>query len=630
MSIECLPNGSAIELMTDLSTLRTAWEHVRAAGGVAGADREDAARFALNLDDRLAAISESVREGRYAPLPALAVRIPKNRGDGERELAIPALEDRIVQRALLDTIAPEIDSRFLPCSHGYRQGSSVRKAVRATRRAIESKPWVADCDIHDFFGSVDHERLLEELPDWVDDEELLRLVRAVLAAPVLRGSRIDRPVKGLPLGSPISPLLANVFLHKLDLGLWRPDQTYVRYADDFVVCCSSQRAADDALLAADEILHSIGLSLAAEKSRVVDARSTSFIFLGRLMRRRGGRLANERESPARRTLYLTEVGSRVCKRKGRLIVEKEGTTLLEAPIARVREIHVHGAVQLTTAALTECLLNGIDVVFLTNRGRYLGRLATWQTHGPAIRHAQLQAATDPDAAFRIAKAMIHGKIANQRRLFQRHRGKSRAPELDAIAARLKPLHQAIDAAASLDVLRSVEGQASRCVFEAFPHFLREDFGFTGRRRRPPTDPVNSLLSFAYTLLAQEMASAVETAGLDPTLGFLHQPRPGRPSLALDLIEEFRPIVGDTLAIGLLNRHTIRKEHFYTAGKGAVLLRDEPRKTFLREYEQRLLTLFTYEPTGERLSYRRALLAQARQLARVVQEPGAVYVPVSLG
>ncbi|MFT4035237.1 MAG: CRISPR-associated endonuclease Cas1, partial [Patulibacter sp.] len=188
----------------------------------------------------------------------------------------------------------------------------------------------------------------------------------------------------------------------------------------------------------------------------------------------------------------------------------------------------------------------------------------------------------------------------------------------------------VRAAVSSDQLMGAEGWASRAQYAAFRALLAPEWGFAGRVRRPPTDPVNALISFAAVLLTQEVVAACMQAGLVPEVGVLHAPRPSRPNLALDLMEEFRPILVDGLALSIVRRRLLRPDDFTRDPRtGGVRMSGAAKVTFLREYERRMLSRFTHEPTGQQLSYRRGLAEQARQFARCCHDGTAAYVPVLL-
>jgi CRISPR-associated protein Cas1 len=237
-------------------------------------------------------------------------------------------------------------------------------------------------------------------------------------------------------------------------------------------------------------------------------------------------------------------------------------------------------------------------------------------------------ASSPEYRLDIARRIVAGKITNQRVLLLR-RQRSSGVRLDVSVERLAAARLRAATATSVNELMGVEGAATREYFHAFGSLLPSSFEFSIRRRRPPPDPINSMLSFGYTLLVQELISAVESSGLDSSEGVLHSRKVGRPSLALDLVEEFRSVIVDSLVLRLVNTGAITPESFDypEVSTNVCRLSNDARRTFLREYERRQLTLTTHPGTGRRVSYRVAAGLQARQLAAELQGGKTTFEPM---
>lgn len=326
-----------------------------------------------------------------------------------------------------------------------------------------------------------------------------------------------------------------------------------------------------------------------------------------------------------RSLYLTEQGSTLSRRGERLVVEREGETLADVPAAKVLRVFVFGNVGLTTPAIAYLLREGKEVAFLSSRGRYYGRLISSESKNPMLRRAQLRAADDPTVCLDLSRHVVLGKLGNQRRVLHRRPG----GKASLAAGEITSLIGKAETTSNLAALRGMEGLAARAYFGAFGELL-EKMVFTGRRRRPPPDPVNSLLSLGYTLLTYEAFSAVASVGFDPYIGFFHADTYGRPSLALDIMEELRPAVVDTLVLGAVNRGQMLPEDFdigEESGKAVALLTDDARKRFLALYEGRMMTRITH--LSRQMTYRGALHAQARQIVNYIKDPERGYEPVLL-
>ncbi len=326
-----------------------------------------------------------------------------------------------------------------------------------------------------------------------------------------------------------------------------------------------------------------------------------------------------------RTLYVTEQGATLSRRGERLVVEKGGQTLADLPAAKILRIFIFGNITVTTPAIAYMLREGKEVAFLSSRGRYYGRLVSNESKGPTLRRAQLRASDDLTTSVKLSKRFVLGKLRNQRRLLHRRAG----PESSLAASRITAEIQRVKSVQSLEALRGLEGSAARAYFGAFGEML-EKMPFPGRYRRPPPDPVNSLLSLGYTLLTYEAFSAVSAVGLDPYVGFYHRDAYGRPSLALDLIEELRSAVVDLLVLGAVNRGHICNDDFefgQEEGKPIVLLKEDARKRFLGLYETRMLTQISH--LSRTMTYRETLHEQARQIVKCLEDPGRDYEPVLL-
>jgi CRISP-associated protein Cas1 len=304
--------------------------------------------------------------------------------------------------------------------------------------------------------------------------------------------------------------------------------------------------------------------------------------------------------------------------KGEVLeIREKGKVVREARLMEISQLSLFGNIQLTAQALRELAAREVPIVHLSYGG-WLNAVTTPPPHKNIdLRRRQFAAAADQAVCVRVARAFVAGKIRNTRTLLRRN-----ARELpEGVLYQLAIMRRRAGSAESLEQLLGIEGTAAR---EYFTHFARmfkpgndegaPAFEFTSRNRRPPRDPVNALLSFLYALLTKEMIVTLVGVGFDPYLGFYHQPRYGRPALALDLMEEFRPLVADSVAIGLINNGELRPSDFI-ARAGAVALTDSGRRRVIDAYERRLEILVTHPRFGYAVSYRRIFEVQARLLAR---------------
>ncbi len=611
--------------------LLEAWADTRSRLSADGLERPEVLAFEGVAARTLAEVSDALRDGRWRPHPVARVAIPKP-GGGLRTLGIPSLEDRIVERAVLRVIDPVVDPELLPWSFGYRRGVGVADAIRAlVDERDEGARFVVRGDLTRCFDAIPRRRLLARFGDVVVDRELTELVRRLVNRPVAGKRPPDHHYwKGLHQGAPLSPILANLYLDAFDrLVLDATGAPVIRFADDFAVAVTSLAEAQLAMTATREAALSLGLDLSAEKLRV-DTFEQGVSFLGQVVTAGTGSRTDRLANPLAVTVYVTHQGALLRSKGDRLRAERiEDDKPFSISFNRLRQVVVFGRVGLTTPLMQKLLARGIDLVMLSERGQYYGRLQGAAASNPFLRDAQYAAAREPSSALDIARRIVAGKIVNMRAALLRGRRRGRSDELVDLLAFLSRSRAAALKAESLGTLLGVEGSASREYFRGLSLILTDDLVFPGRRRRPPPDPVNSLLSFCYSLLIQDVIGAVEASGLDPAMGFLHRPRVGRPSLALDLVEELRPVVVDSVVLRLFNTRALTANHFTTdiGPPQTCLLTAEGRSAAVAAYERRMLTLYTHVSSGRRVSYRVGAGLQARVLAEELLGLPRRYEPV---
>ena len=321
------------------------------------------------------------------------------------------------------------------------------------------------------------------------------------------------------------------------------------------------------------------------------------------------------------TLYVTTDGAYLAKEGESVIVRVEHQTKLRIPIHALGSIVCFGQVSVSPYLMAFCGKQNVAISFLSQYGRFLARVEGPATGNVLLRREQYRRSDDiNDAAADIARTMVMGKIANSRTVLQRalrDHAQTESGISDAVK-RLGHYLRRLKNRCELDIIRGIEGEASKTYFSVFNDLItaqKDDFVFAGRNRRPPTDNVNCLLSFTYTLLAHDLRSAAETVGLDPQVGFLHRDRPGRPSLALDLMEEFRAPFADRLVLSLINRQQLQSKDFEKSASGGVIMKDDARKKLLIAYQERKQDELIHPFLGEKVKVGIIFLLQAKLLAR---------------
>jgi CRISPR-associated protein Cas1 len=335
--------------------------------------------------------------------------------------------------------------------------------------------------------------------------------------------------------------------------------------------------------------------------------------------------------PLLNTLYVLTQGAYLARDGETVAVRVEGDTKLRVPVHTLNSVVCFGAVSCSSPAMALCSSSGVSLAFLTEYGRFLARVSGPVSGNVLLRRTQYRWADDEERTAGVARAVVIGKIANCRTVLLRgaREGSENAGELEAATRHLASLLRNLESATSLDSIRGIEGDAARAYFGVFDHLIvanKDAFYFRQRSRRPPLDNMNALLSFLYTLLTHDVASALEAVGLDPAVGFLHRDRPGRPSLALDLVEELRPVLGDRLALSLVNRRQVQASDFQSLEGGGVWLTDEGRKTVLTTYQKRKQEEVLHPFLEERAPFGLVAHLQATLLARHVRGDLDGYPP----
>ncbi|HNY29102.1 MAG TPA: CRISPR-associated endonuclease Cas1 [Candidatus Sumerlaeota bacterium] len=318
-------------------------------------------------------------------------------------------------------------------------------------------------------------------------------------------------------------------------------------------------------------------------------------------------------------LYVQTQGAHVGKSGETLVVTQKGQKLAESRLFETSQVCLMGNTQMSTQAIQECCRRGMPVVFMSTGGWFYGMTSGPMSRNAPLRLLQYEHYRNAASSLKFSRAFISGKIRNCRTILRRN-----AEQLEpSILSRLKESAEDAESAKSAESLLGIEGNAAKIYFQAFSSMLKKtagpgaSFSFDGRNRRPPRDPVNALLSLAYSLLAKEMVVVLAGIGFDPYLGFLHQPKPGKPCLALDLMEEFRPLICDSIVLMAVNTGMVAANDFVVTPAG-VSLKDRARKAFIEAYERRLDQLIRHPIFGYQISYRRVLEVQARLLGRCLQ------------
>lgn len=336
------------------------------------------------------------------------------------------------------------------------------------------------------------------------------------------------------------------------------------------------------------------------------------------------------------TLYITTQGSYLAKQGQTVQVKIEGKPKAQLPLHNLEGIVCFGRIGCSPSLLGACAEQGVAISFLTERGRFLASVRGFSHGNVLVRRQQYRLADDPAVALDVARRIVLAKLANSRTVLVRAARDAeadalRVADLDRGANRLAASVHELRQADSLDSVRGFEGEAATHYFAAFPALLSpsaaaDPFRFTKRTRQPPLDPINALMSFLYTLVLHDIRSACEAAGLDPCVGFLHADRPGKPSLALDLMEELRAYIADRLTFSLINRRQVTAEGFKRLDNGAFFMEDATRKVVLTAYQQRKKESLAHPFLGESTTVGMLPHLQALLMVRWIRGDLDAYPP----
>ena len=589
-----------------------------------------------------------------------------------RPLDIPAVADRVAQTAVALILAPLLDEEFEDSSFAYRAGRSVHNAIERVRSLqATGHVFLVDADLERFFEHVPHDKLLARLGESMTDGPTTQLISLWLEHAATGG-------RGLPQGSPISPLLANLHLDRLDEAFAARGARIVRFADDFVILCESRAGAEAALTKVEKLAAEHGLALNRDKTRVTSF-DQGFRFLGHLFVR-SMVIAGQREDeltetervlrdlaaadrrtealaveaaeveatqrrhgldPRQRILYVVSADRRLSIRNQAFSVEagageigRPGAEavswreILALPHDAVDRIELGPHATVEPAALRHALATDTAIAFVNGHGETLGWLAP--RFGPrAGRHlAQARHALDPALRLALARKFVEGRIRNHRALLRRLNRDRDDPMVVKRLAELNGLIRRIGVPTTLAELMGHEGHAAALFWPAFGRMLGHGFTFSTRRRDPPGDEVNIMLNVTASLLTRDITVALERAGLHPGFGQLHASSDGSDAAVYDLMEEFRAPLCESVVAQAINSRTLSTADFEPRIDAGLRLKSAGYANLLRVYERSVAREVASRRDGKKRTWRGIMVDQALALAAHVEGRGG-YEPYLL-
>ena len=652
-----------------------AWQQVCRKSQMAGVDGITVDWFADRLEMELPNMQRHLGNETYRALPAKGFYLKKSTG-GKRLIGIPTVRDRIIQRMLLEELYWPIEETFLDCSYAYRPGRGIQMAVRHFYSYYQFQPnWVIKADISQFFDNLCWALLLTDLEQLELDPILQQLVAQQVSAGIVVRGRYQNFGKGVLQGAILSGALANLYLTEFDRRCLAAGFNLVRYGDDFAIVTADWIQANRTLDRVREWLAELYLTLNLEKTRIYSP-DDEFIFLGyRFVRGQvyappppvqpNNWVLSPSGVPTRRktkrksiitsrppigsslkpvdfptanlehlwsdlmtTLYITDQGAYLSVKNQQFQVFYNRELRVKVPANRVSHIVLFGCCNLSHGAVSLALRRRIPVMYLSRKGRYFGRLYSESHAKVDYLIQQVKRSLDSEFTRTQAEAIVSAKLHNSRALLLKlNRRRKTDAALIAIEMLASGMHK-LPLAESMNALRGYEGKAASAYFQGLGSLFTGPFAFEKRTKRPPTDPINSMMSLGYTLLSQNVHSFVNLVGLHPHFGNLHVPRDNHPALVSDLMEEFRAQIVDSLVAYLVNSQIFKLDDFTPPDeRQGVYLQPHALKKFLKHWEDKLLSEITHPHTNHKVSMKRCIELQVREYITCLMGEVEVYRPM---
>ncbi|WP_245912281.1 CRISPR-associated endonuclease Cas1 [Brunnivagina elsteri] len=566
----------------------------------------------------------------------------------------------------------------------FSPGRNIQQAVQHLYRYYQYQPkWIIKADIVEFFDNICLALLLNALEKLRLEPNILQLIEQQIKSGIIINGQYQNAGKGLLQGGTLSGALANLYLTDFDQKCLNQGINLVRYGDDFVIACSNFAEANRVLDKITGWLGGVYLTLKAEKTDIFSP-DDEFTFLGYRFAKgkvfappppepvqQGEWVINDSGTPYFRrkpkpekpvsrppkacsidkpvnfpraaishywqdfmsTLYVTDQGAYLSVKNQQFQVFYQGELKIKIPVVRVSNIVLFGCCNTSHGAVSMALKRRIPIMYLSQKGRYFGRL---QTEGDAkveYLMRQVECCQNSEFTRKQAEAIVWAKLHNSRNLLMRlnRRRDSQEVDKDFMQKSVNDLDILMDKmffAESMDALRGYEGKAATIYFQALGRLFTGEFKFEKRTKRPPTDPINSMLSLGYTLLSQNVFSFVQTIGLHTHFGNLHVPRDNHPALVSDLMEEWRAQLVDSLVAYLVNSQIFTIDDFTLPDeRGGVYFQTHALKKFLKHWEEKLQSELTHPHTEQKVAYRRAIELQVREYLACLMGEVKVYRPV---
>lgn len=637
--------------VTAQEALQLAWYKVKSNEGSAGGDGVSLGEFGADLFANLTQLRAELLGGTYRTGAFRKVSVPKKK-PGYRVLTIPSIRDRVVHTSIASALTPILEPLFEDGSFGYRPNRGVVHAVQRIE-AWRKRGYdvVIEVDIVSYFDNVDQAILQEKLRAAIGTlpgaAPLLALVETLLTD---QGRALGTPGQGLVQGSPLSPLLANLYLDALDEEIEAEGVKIVRFADDFVILCKSEKKAERVLARCIEVLKQHNLRLHNDGTRIVNF-DKGFDFIGylflrtlalqekpdpsQLRRQKPVKSAvtdegiieleqdGSRFDPGQRVLYVVDQTHRLATRSRSFSVQRDdGSELISIPYKRIGRIEIGPGVDFGRSPIDLALDARIDFAVVDGFGQTKGFATAGEGKRAGLHLAQARAVLDPAFALAIARKLAATRIRNQRTQLMRLK---RSRDLPAVEAALDDMQRSLrklPEQSTIDGARGIEGAATAIYWPALGELLDRRPAGRFRRSRPARDPANAVINYLTAILERDTRAAIQAVSLHPGFAFLHGSRDRHDGLIYDLMEPFRAPLTEGLAIYLLNARRLRAEMFSDADTGRIEISGPGRKAIIQGYESAVAKRVNRPDGRGKLTWRAMMRHQAQTLAHAVLEAHA--------
>lgn len=619
-------------------------------GGGPGGDGETISDFGRDTYAGVMQLRSEVLQGTYRGRPYKKIAVPK-RKSGTRMLTIPAVRDRVLHTSIASALMPIMESMFQDSSFAYRPNRGVAKAVERIemwhRRGFDV---VIEADIVGYFDNIDQARLIARLEEVLaalpSASTVIALVRQVLTEQAVA---LATPGTGIAQGSPLSPLLANLYLNALDEALETSNIKIVRFADDFVLLCKSECVAKNALIHCARVVEELGLKLHADGTRIVSF-DRGFDFIGYLFVRSMAVKADrhELEQPAKskaspdigedgvfvieeggsrfdegkRVLYVLDPAHELSRRnRSFAVLRADGSELIAIPHRRLGRVEIGPGVSYGHNAVELALDVGVELALVDNYGQTRGAVARTALHHGGLHLAQARAINDAPFRVDIAKQLINARIRNQRTQLLRLNRDKQAPEIDGALASMRRNLVSLEHASAVNEVMGFEGASTAAFWPALGQMLKMP-ATNFRRSRPAADPLNAVINYLTGILERDIRAAIHNVRLHQGFAFLHGTRDNHDGLVYDLIEPFRAPLTEGLAVFLINANRVKSDTFGEIGIEGLVIFSQGRKAIVQGYESAVARRVNVPGKAHKLDWRQMMRWQAQSLVQAVSKSDA--------